>query len=389
MNSVAKHSTSGRLSLVAFAGLLGVFFGCASQNAGRSNAPHPMLAAARANRISMFGDFGPGNGAQFLTRSSVSVWQHTLTELGGDSDVDVDAAGRRIVFASTRHNMEPDLYVKAVDGVAVTQLTGDPSADVQPAFSPDGKRVAFASDRSGQWDIWTINIDGGQPVRVTESPADEVHPSWSPDGTQLVFSSLAGEAGQWELWIIDTQAGGSRKFIGYGLFPEWSPIDDTILFQRARERGSRRFSIWTIQLVGGEPRYPTELASSVHHAFTLPTWSSDKGRIAFSSVVEWPTDVTELGGPPATYDIWLMNADGRGKTRLTDGHTMNYAPSFSSNGRLFFTSDRSGHDNIWSLVPGGGPIGPGDDEQLTATHGRNTRPGRNGAAATASMPNGS
>ena len=52
------------------------------------------------------------------------------------------------------------------------------------------------------------------------------------------------------------------------------------------------------------------------------------------------------------FDIWVMNADGRNKTRLTDGHTVNHAPVFSSDGRLFFTASRSGHDNIWSLMPG-------------------------------------
>ena len=145
--------------------------------------------------------------------------------------------------------------------VADSQLTSDPGADIQPAYSPDGAWVAFASNRGGDWGIWTVSSSGGQPVQVTSSPGDEVHPSWSPDGQRIVYCVRSVTSGQWELWITDAQVGATSRFIGYGLFPEWSPSGDTIVFQRARERGSRHFSIWTLTLVDGEPRYPTEVAS--------------------------------------------------------------------------------------------------------------------------------
>ena len=73
--------------------------------------------------------------------------------------------------------------------------------------------------------------------QITDSPAHEAHPSWSVDGSQLVFCSLPDNGDQWELWITDAVRGPAKRFIGYGLFPEWSPVGDTILFQRARERG--------------------------------------------------------------------------------------------------------------------------------------------------------
>jgi Tol biopolymer transport system component len=256
------------------------------------------------------------------------------------------------VFSSTRHNLMADIYAKAVDGTAVTQLTGDPASDVQPAFSPDDAQVAFASDRAGSWDIWVMNVDGGPPVQITSDPAEEVHPSWSPRGSQVVYSSLSSRGGQWELWIADTDGGSGKKFIGYGLFPTWSPEGDKILYQRARERGSNLFSIWTVTLVDGEPRYPTELASSAHEAFVLPAWSEDGRHIVFSSIDHTATDELALPSSVRRMDIWIMSADGRGKVRLTDGHTSNHAPVFSPDGRLFFTTNRAGFENIWSLFPG-------------------------------------
>jgi TolB protein len=301
----------------------------------------------------MFGDLPNTQPATYFSRSTVSLKQLTFSQIGADFDPDIDSSGRWLVFVSTRHNVQPDLYMKSLDGVAVTQLTSDPESDVQPAFSPDGARVAFASNRSGNWDIWTVSVAGGPPVQITDGPADELHPSWSPDGTSLVYCSLPSHGGQWELWITSAQAGSPRRFIGYGLFPDWSPTKDVILFQRARGRGSHWFSVWTLTLIDGEPRYPTELAAAPGEAMMLPSWSPDGHHIAFTGASMVPVDSAGVGLPDrlALADIWVMDADGRGKVRLTDGHTSNYSPVFGPDGHLFFTSNRSGHDNVWALSP--------------------------------------
>lgn len=352
------------MSCVVFGGLIAA--GCAAPQPvdveTEKDGSHSMLAAARAHQIRMFGEIGDDENGKYFTRSALSLRQHTFTEIGGDFDPDVDSQGRRIVFASTRHNTKPDLYVKSVQGVAVTQLTSDPAGDVQPAFSPDDTKVAFASDRGGNWDLWIIGIDGGQPIQVTSTTADEMHPSWSPDGTKLVYCSLPEGGGQWELWVVDAVASGTPRFIGYGLFPQWSPVDNTILFQRARERGSRWFSVWTLTLIDGEPRYPTELAASAHHAMILPTWSPDGRLVAFASTESVPAEVGTSAMAQGAFDIWMMNADGGGKARLTDGYTLNYAPVFSPDGRIYFTSSRLGYENVWSLLPAGpSPAGSGGD----------------------------
>lgn len=322
-----------------------------------------VLVAARAQQIRMFGDFPGMPTPPYVSRPVVSLRQHTFSTVGGDFDVDVSSGGERLVFASTRHHTQADLYLKSVNGVAVTQLTSDPASDIQPSFSPDDGRVAFASDRGGDWDIWVVDVNGGPAIQITSGPADDLHPRWSPDGTQLVYCSLPPGGGQWELWIADADTGASRRFIGYGLFPDWSPRGDRIVYQRARERGSRWFGIWSLTLVNGEPRYPTELAAAASRAMILPAFSRDGGSIAYVSVPLHPESTgdvpsgtlagMEVGAAP--YDIWVMQADGRGKVRLTDGQTMNHGPAFAPDGRLYFTCNRSGHENIWSLMVGGRP----------------------------------
>lgn len=316
-------------------------------------------ASSRNQEVTVFGELPRQKPNEYLSRSATALMQHTFSEDGNDYDPDISMDGRRMVFASTRHSENANLYYKSVEGVTVTQLTADAAADLQPVFSPDGQRVAFASNRAGNWDIWVVGLDGRQPIQVTDSPADEVHPSWSPDGERLVYCSLP-ERGQWELWIVDATAGGRKRFIGYGLFPAWSPTGDQILFQRGRERGNRWFSLWTLDLVHDEPLHPTEVASSAEYALITPTWSADASRIAYVAVTPGMASASGSTSGIHQADIWIVDADGRGRVRLTDGQTANFAPVFSPGGRLFFTSSRGGAENVWSLLPMNVSIESGD-----------------------------
>lgn len=355
------------LSITPAAGLA-FSLGCAPQPEPEpvQVEPRPILTAARDRQITMFGELPQMIRTPFATRSAPSLRQHSFAQEGADFDPDVDAQGKRVVFASTRHSHTPDLYVKHVDGVAVMQLTADPASDVQPAFSTDGKRVAFASDRAGNWDIWTIGTDGQHLVQVTDSEAHEVCPSWSPDGKSLVFSSLAPRGGQWEMWVTEAGTTGTKRFIGYGLFPEWSPVGDTIVYQRARERGGRWFSIWTVELIAGEPRYPTEIAASSDRALILPSWSSDGSQIAYCAVTAATDGPAGVPGVADNADIWVVSADGRGRRPLTDGHSTNFSPDWSAEGRIYFTRRLAGQENLWSVLPGR-PAGPAAGPETTAS----------------------
>src|SRR4029434_5050463 len=113
--------------------------------------------------------------------SEISCHKHTACDEGYDSDVTVDPTGKWLAFASTRHSEHTDIYLQRVGGNSVGQLTSDPAEDSQPAFSPDGRQIAFCSTRSGNWDIYIMDVDGKNVVQVTNSPSQELHPSFSPD----------------------------------------------------------------------------------------------------------------------------------------------------------------------------------------------------------------
>jgi Tol biopolymer transport system component len=266
----------------------------------------------------------------------------------------VSRDGKTIVFASTQHRPTADLYTKCVDSRVVTQITSDPANDLMPRLSPDGTRIAFASDRSGNWDIYVMPVSGGKPIQVTASPAHELHPSWSPEGGELVFCRLGETSGQWEMWITSVSNPGVARFIGNGLFPEWCPVAgsgaagaDRIAFQKSRERGDRAFGIWVMDYKAGEAGNSTEIASTPTAACINPAWSQDGQWIAYATVPnpsQWSGE-----SRPAWAELWMVDTAGNNRVALTGGRFVNLMPAWGPNNRLFFVSDRAGVDNIWAL----------------------------------------
>lgn len=285
--------------------------------------------------------------------STTTARQITFATEGADVDPAIDPSGRWLAFSSTRHRPTYDIYLQSVDGTSVTQLTADPSSDRMPVFSPDGKQIAFCSDRSGNWDIYLMDLDGSnQTVRLTDDPADEVHPTFSPDGTRLAYATATGGEGEWELVIVELDnSRAAKRFIGqHGLFPQWSPDGRKLLFQRARERGSAFFSMWTVDIVGDEARMATEITSSPNAGIINPAWSPDGSHLVFCTVVNPPADDRTR---PATADIWIVGADGKHRSNLTASRFLNYQPAWSSDGWIYFVSNRgpSGTETIWALRP--------------------------------------
>jgi Tol biopolymer transport system component len=313
-------------------------------------AAHPAEAAASeaaaASIVNVFGEFNGEHKPVVAVGGEAGFQQHTACDEGYDADVAADPTGKWIVFSSTRHSEHADIYLQRVEGTSVIQLTSDPAADVQPVFSPDGKRIAFSSARSGNWDLYVMDIDGRNVEQVANTVAQEMHPSFSPDGTRLAYCALSPRSEQWELWVINLST-REKKTIGAGLFPSWSPQKDVdrIAFQRPRQRGSRWFGLWTVDLVNGEPMRVTEIAASANAAVVSPSWSPDGKRLAFATIVQAASS-QQTSGPQ---DLWMVSSDGGSRQRLTQGQGTNLSPAWAVDNRIYFISDRSGHDNVWSV----------------------------------------
>ena len=133
---------------------------------------------------------------------------------------------------------------------APARLIASSASENNPAYSPDGRRIAFQSERSGVENIWACDSDGSNPVQLTSFESHSGTPRWSPDGRQLVFDSL--EAGDWNVYVIDAQGGIPRRLTREPSADSrgtWSHDGRWVYFASDR---SGRTEIWKVGSEGGE-----------------------------------------------------------------------------------------------------------------------------------------
>jgi hypothetical protein len=180
-----------------------------------------------------------------------------------------------------------------VNGSATkTQLTTNAASDEEPAYNPDGTKIAFTTDRDGNFEIYTMNADGTGQTRITNNAAQDVQPSWSPDGTKIAFVSTRDGNGE----VYSMNADGTAQ---------------------------TRLTI-----------------NAANEAF--PAWSPDGTKIAFQS------------NRTGNFDIYTMNTDGTAQTDLTNNSAYDELPDWWFDGsRIYFDSDRGGSFDIYSMKPDG------------------------------------
>ena len=114
-----------------------------------------------------------------------------------------------------------------VGSQALRRLTVDPGLQTDATWSPDGKSVAYSSDKAGNFDIWVQRVDEGEARQLTRSSAQDTEPTWSPDGATIVFRSDRDGGG---LFAIPASGGAERRLTTFGARPKWAPDGSAILF---------------------------------------------------------------------------------------------------------------------------------------------------------------
>ena len=192
---------------------------------------------------------------------------------------------------------------------ALTRLTFDDGLQIGATWSPDGRFLAYSSDRGGKFDIWVQQVSGGDPIQITKGPGQNWQPDWSPDGKYIAYRSEVGDGG---LYIIPALGGLGlqQRIASFGYFPQWSPDGTQILFRAHFVGSDYTDHLYVVGIDGSPPRQLFAATSSYTTVFNgldvfSAAWHPDGKRITFSA---WTR------GPDPSF--WTIPIDGGSPTKL-------------------------------------------------------------------------
>lgn len=255
--------------------------------------------------------------AQSGAPQPIAVTVHEGTNMAAALSPD----GRTLII-----DLQGSLWTLPSSGGAAKRITEEYLDARQPAFAPDGKRVAFQGYAEGVWHIYVMNADGSGVRAVTSGPFDDREPSWSRDGNHIAFSS--DRSGNYDVWDLDLGSNAVRQLTtdpANDYAPAYSPAGSAIAFVTERERGR---GIWSVEANGTAERALVPAAG----ALSAPAWTPDGSKVIFNTIannrstlvidgkeITSNEDVFPFRAQWASPTEFIYTADGKIKKRSTSG----------------------------------------------------------------------
>jgi serine/threonine-protein kinase len=251
------------------------------------------------------------------------------------------------------------------------QATFRQGVQQNPAWSPDGRTLAFSGDAGAVRKIFVKRMDTGEERPLTTGPYDELQPAWSADGRHVLFvraqrpgvrlepGDVFGQFDGGDIWTADAGTGQAVKVVENAFDPASAPQGDRIAFD-ASWAGPRR--IWVADAQGLNPEQLTaDSSEAVTHI--RPRWSPDGSKIAFQNIER------------TNFNIRVVDVRSRKLEWVTTGLFQDLAPVWSASGRtIYFSSARGGGQNLWRIPVGGNGTASGMPQQVTTGGGQDVDP---------------
>jgi len=212
-------------------------------------------------------------------------------------------------------NANYDVY--SLTGGVSTNLTIHEGNDRSPVYSPNGQKIAFASDRDGNWEIYVMNADGSNQTRITHDLAVDDEPTWSPDSSTIAYVKMTGATNSAEVYTIRVDGENETRLTKNNIYeysPAWSPDGAEIAFVTEQEGN---VDIYAMDANGGIRRRVTTSPEPDQN----PAWSPDASWIVFDS------------GASTDREIWKIRRSGGAPIQLTNNSQESRSPVFSSDGQ--------------------------------------------------------
>ena len=245
----------------------------------------------------------------------------------------------KIVYSSNRSGRQ-NLYVMNANGTNRKRLTSTATADDWcPRWSPDGSKILFVSNRTGNEEIFVIKADGTGPVNLTKSPSNDHAPAWRPNGKMIAFAREPVSGGHPDIFVMNADGSGQTSLAVNGAKdddPSWSPTGLMLAFYSERVVGADTGDdVWKMRADGTQLTKLTG-AGSEHY----PAWSPNGQRIAYMSATS-----------QTAWNAWTMKPDGSGKLRVKVNAGMaRWSPDSN---QLVYVKMIGGHFQIYAMNANG------------------------------------